>query len=66
MGALLGGLIWFTFALFFPVSLMFLPVLILVGISISILLTMMWVWKPFDEHFKVEEQLIARLEEENK
>jgi len=65
MGALMGGLIWMAFALFFPVSLMFVPVIFLGGISISILLTLMWVWKPFDEHFQVEEKLIARLEEEN-
>jgi len=65
MGALTGGVIWIAFALFFPASLVFVPVVILVGISLSILLTLMWVWKPFDEHFKIEEQLIARREEEN-
>jgi hypothetical protein len=25
----------------------------------------MWVWKPFEKHFNIEETLIKRLEEEN-
>jgi len=64
MGALLGGLMWIAFALFFPVSLLFVPIVILIGISISILLNLMWIWPPFDSHFKIEETLIKRLEEE--
>ncbi|MCL2426195.1 MAG: DUF624 domain-containing protein [Oscillospiraceae bacterium] len=65
MGALLSGLIWIAFALFFPASLMFIPVIGLIGVSIAILLCMMWVWKPFDSHFKIEETLVARLEEDS-
>jgi len=65
MGALLGGLIWIAFALFFPVSMLFVPVIAVFGVSLSALLTMMWVWKPFDEHFKVEETLTLRMKEEN-
>jgi len=64
MGALLGGLMWIAFALFFPASLLFVPVIALVGISISTLLCLMWVWPPFDKHFKIEETLIKRVEEE--
>jgi len=65
MGALLGGIMWIAFAAFFDISLLAVPFIVLVGISISVLLCMMWIWKPFDEHFKIEEQLIARREEEN-
>jgi len=66
MGALFGGIMWILFAAFFEISLLAVPFIVLIGISISILLCMMWVWKPFDEHFKIEEQLIARREEESK
>jgi len=64
MGALLGGLMWIVFALFFPVSMLFAPIIAIVGISISLLLCLMWVWRPFDNHFKIEETLIKRQEEE--
>ena len=64
MGAVAGGLIWAAFFLLFPASLVSVPLIILIGISLSILLTLMWIWKPFDEHFKVEEKLIARQKEE--
>ena len=64
VGAVLGGIMWIVTALFFPVSLVLLPVIVLAGISISTLLCLMWVWPPFDNHFKIEETLIKRLEEE--
>jgi len=63
MGAVSGGMIWVISVLFFPASLLLVPIIVLIGISISIMLTMMWIWKPFDEHFKIEEKLNARLEE---
>jgi uncharacterized membrane protein YesL len=65
MGALLGGSVWIAFALFFPVSILFLPVVVLFAVSVSILLTLMWVWPPFDKHFKIEETLVSRLENGN-
>ena len=65
MGAVLGGVMWILFALFFPVSLVFVPLIILAGISISTLLCLMWVWPPFDNQFKIEETLIKRLEEDS-
>ena len=64
IGALLGGIIWIAFMLFLPISLLFLPLVILFFVSISMLLNLMWVWKPFDEHFKIEETLIERQNEE--
>jgi len=64
MGAFLGGILWVACLMLFPVSLLFVPIIVLIGISLSILLTLMWIWKPFDEHFKIEEKLIARIEEE--
>ena len=64
MGALTGGILWFAFALYMPYSLMFLPVVILLAVTLSMLLNLMWVWPPFDKHFSVEETLINRLDEE--
>jgi len=63
MGALMGGLIWMAFALFLPVSLMFIPFIALFGVSVSMLLCLMWVWSPFDKYFKIEETLVERMEE---
>ena len=60
MGAIMGGLLWTMFALFFPDSLLLAPVIILFGVSLSILLALMWVWPVFDKCFKVEETLIER------
>jgi len=51
--------------LFLPVSLIFVPIIVLFGLSISMLLCLMWIWPPFDAHFKIEETLIKRVEEEN-
>jgi len=65
MGAILSGSIWIVFALFFPASLIAIPLVGLVGVSLSILLCMSWVWRPFNLHFKIEETLVARLEEES-
>ena len=60
MCALVGGVIWMVFALFWPVLF---PVIILFGMSLSMLLGLMWVWPPFNKHFKVEETLIKKLDE---
>jgi len=65
MGALTGCAIWVIFALFLPVSTMFLPLVALIAVSLSVLLSLMWVWPPFNKHFAVEETLIKRQEEED-
>jgi len=64
MGALMGGLTWIIFALFFPASMIALPFVFIISVSISLLMTLMWVWKPFDAQFKIEETLIERRKEE--
>jgi len=64
LGAVSGGIMWIVFALFFPVSMIFLPIIALAGMSISSLLCLMWGWQPFDKHFNIEETLIKRIEEE--
>jgi len=64
MGALSCGMMWIIFALFYPASLIMVPVVILFGLSISALLCLMWIWTPFDNHFKIEETLIKRLNDE--
>ena len=64
-GVVMGSIIWVAFALFFPLSMVFLPIIALFGISISMLLCLMWIWPPFDAQFKIEETLIKRIEEED-
>jgi len=64
MGAVAGGLLWIVFALFLPVSLIFVPVILILAVSFSMLMGLMWIWPPFNNHFKIEETLLARLEEE--
>jgi len=63
MGAILGGILWIVFALYLPISLMVLPIMLLIGATMSILMCLSWVWKPFNEYFKVEETLIEKKEE---
>jgi len=63
MGVVMGGIMWVVIALFYPYSMMALPFVVLFGVSISMLLSLMWVWPPFNEHFKVEETLVKRQEE---
>jgi uncharacterized membrane protein YesL len=65
MGAFLGGLMWLMTALFFPDSLLMgFPVILIFGITTSMLLNLMWTWKPFDTNFNIEETLIKRKEED--
>jgi len=63
MGAILGGIIWIAFALYFPLSLIALPFIFIFGVTTAMLLCLMWVWKPFDTTFKIEETLIQRAKE---
>ena len=65
MGAILGGLFWIITALYFPDSLLLgLPLIIIFANTVSMLLNLMWTWKPFDSSFNIEETLIQRKEEE--
>jgi len=49
-------------ALQFPNSLLAFPFVLLIFVSISLLLTLTWVWKPFNNYFDIEETLKKRLE----
>ena len=60
MGAIQGGVMWIIFALYFPISLAYAPVIMIFGISVSFLLCLMWTWPPFEKYFGVEEALIKR------
>ena len=60
MGAIFGCLMWVLFALYFPISMRMFPVVFIIGISISMLLCLMWVWPPFDKTFKIEETLTQK------
>jgi uncharacterized membrane protein YesL len=65
MGAILGGLLWIMVALFFPESLLMgLPAIVIFAITVSMLLNLMWTWKPFDASFSIEETLNQRKEED--
>lgn len=64
MGALLGSLIWVAFALFMPLSFMAFPIIPLIAFSLSMLLSLMWVWPPFNKHFSIEETLVQRVQDE--
>ena len=64
-GALCGGFIWLVFVLLLPFSLLFLPLILIIGFSLSLLLCFMWVWPPIDKQFAIEETLNARREAKN-
>ncbi len=60
MGMLCGSIIWACIILFIPASLVLLPLLPLFAFSLSWLLTLMWIWKPVDAQFQIEETLRAK------
>ena len=65
MGAITSSVIWVLAALYFPVSMLFVPLIALIGVSLSILLCLMWVWPPFESYFKIEETLMQRQEDKD-
>jgi len=66
MGALFGSLMWVLIALYFPISMRLLPFVFLIGISLSILFCLMWVWPGFDKLFQIEETLNQKKNETGK
>lgn len=63
MGALCGVIIWILIALFFPSSMIVLPFVILIFITLSMFMKLSWIWPKFDKNFNIEETLIKRKEE---
>lgn len=61
MGAITGGVLWIVFALYMPVSMVAFPFILLIAVSLTMMLNLMWVWPPFNDHFKVEETLIEQM-----
>ena len=64
MGAVFGSVIWVLFALFMPLSMVAFPAIPLFAFTLSMLLSLMWVWPPFNKHFAIEETLVKRVDEE--
>jgi len=62
MGAVTAGVIWVVYFFFLPDSLFVAPLIILIGIPISLLINMMWVWPPVDKQFKIDETLREKQE----
>jgi len=63
MGGVMGGAMWIIMALQFPNSLLAFPFVVLIFVSISLLMTLSWIWPPFNKYFDIEETLKKRLEE---
>ena len=63
LGAVMGLLPWIVLLAFLPVSLLFFPLIPFFGFVLSWLMTLMWVWPVFDQHFSIEETLIKKQEE---
>ena len=59
-GAVSGAIVWISVLLFLPTSLIFAPILMLTGFSLSWLLNLMWIWPPFDKLFAISETLRIR------
>jgi len=60
MGAIMGGAIWVAFFLLMPGSLVAVPVILLLGFSVSWLLDLMWIWPLVDRQFNINETLRER------
>ena len=56
-GALSGSVVWVAYIVFLPVSLLFIPLVLLIGFSFSWLLNLMWIWPTVDKQFGIEEKL---------
>ena len=65
MGATMGGIMWILIALQFPNSMALFPLIVLIFISLSQLLTLTWIWPPFNKCFDIEETLKKRQEDED-
>ena len=63
MASVMGNAIWAVYAFFFPFSILFTPFIAIIVFSLNWLLTLMWIWKPVNEQFKIEETLAKRKEE---
>jgi len=57
MGSITGGAIWIVFFIFLPNSAYLTPLFILIGISVSLLLCLMWVWPVVDKQFSIVDSL---------
>lgn len=57
VGALMGGAIWAVYVVFLPGSLVFTPLLLIIGFSVPWLLNLVWVWPPLDKQFAIAETL---------
>ena len=64
MGAVTGLLPWFVLFFFFPLSLVFFPLIPFFVFVLSWLLTLLWVWPVFDRRFSIEETLRMKREEQ--
>jgi len=64
MGAFLGLLPWVALFMFFPITLVFFPLIPFFMFVLSWLLTLMWVWPIFNQRFSVEETLNKERDEE--
>lgn len=60
MGALTGCAIWVVFVLLLPASLAALPLIALLGISLSWFLSLMWIWPVLDNQFAIDRTLRER------
>jgi len=63
LGAVIGLVPWFALFFFFPLSLVFFPLIPFIVFVFSWLLTLMWVWPVFNQRFSIEETLISEHEE---
>lgn len=64
-GALAGGAIWVAFVACFPGSLAALPLIVLLGFSLSWLLHLMWAWPVMDKQFAIDQTLRGRRAEQS-
>jgi hypothetical protein len=62
LGFLCSGIVWFVFLLTFPGSLPFSPLLLILGFSVSWLMTLLCIWPPVNKQFAIEETLNSRHE----
>jgi Protein of unknown function, DUF624. len=63
VSSLANGAIWVVFALFFPESLPYSPLLLVFGFSVSWFLSLMCIWSPVNKQHAIEETLRKQSED---
>jgi hypothetical protein len=59
-GAVFGFAPWIAIIMYFPATLVLIPLILLLGFTFPLLMCLSWIWPPFNARFNIEETLIKQ------